>query len=96
MLYLIVNSNSTSVGGKHLVSSQTINSTLPLIEKGGSLFNLTDCLKVALFSKYLICISKTGSLTVSPLPSRVFPFLRKFPLFSKVNTVGTGPSSGTF
>ncbi len=64
LFFNIENFKSTKVGGKQLASSQTINSTSPIIVEAFSFSNLTRCLKVALFSKYLIFISKTGSSTV--------------------------------
>ena len=69
---LIVNNKSTSVGGKHLVSSQTINSTVPFISFTG-LVNLIFCLNTAEFSKNLISILKIGSSIVWPSSSEVFP-----------------------
>lgn len=62
--YFIWNSKSASVGGKHLVSSQTINSTVPFTVNGAFDFSLMRCLKLALASKYLIFIPKIDRKSV--------------------------------
>src|SRR5690606_34219310 len=63
---------ASSLGGKHLESSQTINSTEPFMVSG-LLLNVTRCLKTALPSKYLMRIIKTGSSITCPLSSVVSP-----------------------
>src|SRR5690606_42072168 len=50
----------SSFGGKHLESSQTINSTDPFTVSGVFVKD-TRCLKAALSSKYLMRIINTGS-----------------------------------
>ena len=60
----ILKFKSINVGGKQLVSSQTINSTSPIIFKEFSVRFLIRCLKMAFLSKYLISISKTASKIV--------------------------------
>jgi len=92
----IENAKSISVGGKQLESSHTINSTEPAILKVFSVSNLMRCLKTALFSKYLISMSKTGSCTVWPFSSEGFPINLKSGVSLNEKEVGIGPFSGTF
>src|SRR5690606_29595736 len=87
--------SASSLGGKHLESSQTIYSTDPCMVSG-LLLNFTRCLKTALPSKYLIRIMKTGSSTSCFSSSIVSPTNIYVSELSKVNVVGIGPSSGTF
>ncbi|MNR40318.1 hypothetical protein D3C85_1585950 [compost metagenome] len=87
--------NSTSVGGIHLESSQTMNSTTPFtIETPGE--TLIICSKTVDFSKYLIFILNIGSSMVCPSFSLVLPFSLTAPLkVSYLKVVGIGPFSGT-